>query len=59
MTDSYLGIKSKARESIHPTIDHGPRYTGFAVYRATVDVKKMREDPEIAWILEKSSLNIW
>jgi salicylate hydroxylase len=59
MTDSYLGIKSKARESIHSTIDHWPRYTGFAVYRATVDVKKIKEDPQIAWILEKSSLNIW
>ncbi|KXH33505.1 FAD binding domain-containing protein [Colletotrichum simmondsii] len=29
------------------------------VYRATVDVSKMRRIPEIAWILEKPGLHVW
>lgn len=33
--------------------------TGFAAYRATVDVAKMKADPEISWLLERPSLNIW
>jgi salicylate hydroxylase len=33
--------------------------TGFAAYRATVDVAKMKSDPEISWLLERPSLNIW
>ncbi|KAJ4286513.1 hypothetical protein N0V90_013213 [Kalmusia sp. IMI 367209] len=39
--------------------DHEPVFNGFAAYRATVDVKKMIDDPEINWILEKPTLNIW
>jgi salicylate hydroxylase len=33
--------------------------TGFAAYRATVDVAKINADPELAPILEKPSINIW
>ena len=44
---------------MHPNIAHEPESNGFAAYRATVDVQKMKLDPEIAWILEKPSLNIW
>lgn len=33
--------------------------TGFAAYRSTVDVNKMKADPELSWLLEKPSLNIW
>ncbi|GKT65430.1 salicylate hydroxylase [Colletotrichum tofieldiae] len=36
-----------------------PKYTGFAVYRATLDVSKMRKLPEIAWILEKPGVHMW
>jgi salicylate hydroxylase len=39
--------------------DIAPQPTGFAAYRATVDVSKMLADPSIAWLLEKPSLNIW
>lgn len=56
---SIAGIKSTARDYIHPDIDHEPTFNGFAAYRATVDVEKMRNDPDIAWILEKPDLNIW
>lgn len=40
-------------------IDAAPIRTGFAAYRATIDVNKMKDDPEISWLLEKASLNIW
>lgn len=39
--------------------DKPPQQTGFAAYRATVDVEKMKTDPDISWLLEKPSLNIW
>lgn len=39
--------------------DDGPRATGFAAFRATVDVEKMRNDPETSWLLERPALNIW
>lgn len=29
------------------------------MYRATVDVAKMRAVPELSWILEKPGLNLW
>ncbi|KAK7183731.1 salicylate hydroxylase [Paraphaeosphaeria sporulosa] len=53
------GIKSVARESLFPDCNHEPMFNGFAAYRATVDVKKMHNDPEIAWILEQTAMNIW
>ncbi|KAF2496526.1 FAD/NAD(P)-binding domain-containing protein [Lophium mytilinum] len=52
------GIKSRARKAIHPNLCQDPQFNGFAAYRATVDVQKMQKDPEIAWILEKPSLNL-
>lgn len=33
--------------------------TGFAAYRATVDVTKMQNDPETATLLETPGLNFW
>ena len=33
--------------------------TGFAAYRATVPVSKMVDDPELAQVLSRSSLDIW
>ncbi|KAK4905080.1 hypothetical protein LTR49_025573 [Elasticomyces elasticus] len=53
------GIKSLARQVILGDSDTAPVNTGYAVYRATVDVRKIAENPELAWILEKPSLNIW
>lgn len=40
-------------------IDDPPRPTGFAAYRATVDVEKMKADPEVSWLLDQPALNIW
>ncbi|KAF9691670.1 hypothetical protein EKO04_010189 [Ascochyta lentis] len=53
------GINSAARNEIIKAASQEPVFDGFAAYRATVDAKKIRDDPEIAWILEKPSLNIW
>ncbi len=39
--------------------DIAPSMTGYAAYRATVDVKRIAENPELAWLLKKPSLNIW
>lgn len=54
-----LGVKSQARALVSPSGRGEPKPTGFAVYRATVDVEKMRAFPELAWILEKHNLNLW
>ncbi|KAF3763332.1 FAD/NAD(P)-binding domain-containing protein [Cryphonectria parasitica EP155] len=53
------GVKSLARALVSPGGRGVPKLTGFAVYRATVDVDKMRPFPELAWILEKHNLNLW
>ncbi|KAJ5665710.1 uncharacterized protein N7477_008158 [Penicillium maclennaniae] len=51
------GVKSVARR----LVDDGPAFkqTGFAAYRATVDVARIKADPEISWLLERPNLNIW
>jgi len=54
-----LGIKSNARKLLLGGVDNVVKPTGFAAYRATVDVEKMKADPDTAWLLEKPSLNIW
>ncbi|KAM5386568.1 hypothetical protein ACJZ2D_000531 [Fusarium nematophilum] len=53
------GIKSVARSYVSGGPRSKPKATNFAVYRATVDVNRMREIPEISWLLEKPGLNIW
>lgn len=52
-------MKSTARGIVAPNGRGAPKYTGYAVYRATVDVEKMREIPEISWVLEQPNLNLW
>ncbi|CAK7198347.1 hypothetical protein SEUCBS139899_001008 [Sporothrix eucalyptigena] len=53
------GIKSIARDTVHGGSQAEPKPTGFAAYRATVDVEKMKKIPELNWILEKPCLNVW
>ncbi|SPO05579.1 probable 2-polyprenyl-6-methoxyphenol hydroxylase and related FAD-dependent oxidoreductases [Cephalotrichum gorgonifer] len=53
------GIMSAARAVIHDGEEHKPLRTGFAAYRAIVEVDKMRQDPDTAWLLENPGLNIW
>ncbi|GAB1215855.1 hypothetical protein ATERTT37_005053 [Aspergillus terreus] len=53
------GIKSVARGKLHSDLEKPLERPGFAAYRATVDVEKMKSDPDMAWLLEKPALNIW
>lgn len=53
------GIRSAARAIVDPKLDGEPRQTGFAVYRATVPVEKMRLYPELDWVLQNHNLNVW
>ncbi|KAK1985289.1 FAD binding domain-containing protein [Colletotrichum cereale] len=53
------GIKSSARNLLPSHQVSSTNYTGFAVYRATLDVSKMKKIPEIAWILEKPGVHMW
>ncbi|KAJ5299049.1 hypothetical protein N7476_010606, partial [Penicillium atrosanguineum] len=53
------GVNSTARRIVQEGVDHPPQKTGFAAYRAVVDIGRMLGDPEIAWLLEKPSFNLW
>jgi len=53
------GIKSQARKAILGARDRPPEPAGFAAYRATVPAEKMRSDPGLSWLLEKSGLHCW
>jgi salicylate hydroxylase len=53
------GIKSIARSYIEGEGNSPPIHTGFAAYRATLDVEKIKADPETTVLLEKPSLNLW
>lgn len=53
------GIKSTARKTILEGRDVHARKTGFAAYRATVDIAKMKQDPDIAWIVDQPNINLW
>jgi salicylate hydroxylase len=53
------GVNSMARRRILNGKGHDPKPSGLAAYRATVDTKKIRADPELSWVLDKSNQNIW
>ena len=53
------GVKSFARTCIPGGKAYQPQATGFAAYRAAVDVEKMKADPVTAWLTEKSALHLW
>ncbi|RKK75254.1 hypothetical protein BFJ69_g7844 [Fusarium oxysporum] len=53
------GVKSIARPVLAGGSDSPGKKTGFAVYRATVDMDRMRLDPDTSWLLEEPSINIW
>jgi salicylate hydroxylase len=59
LTKNAAGVKSLARKHILGGKDKEPLKTGFAAYRATVDVAKMQQDPDTSWLLNKPGLNIW
>ncbi|KAB5523029.1 hypothetical protein GE09DRAFT_1065478 [Coniochaeta sp. 2T2.1] len=53
------GVNSTARQVILGGEVKDPIQTGFAVYRATVEVEKMKCDPDTAWLLKEPALNVW
>jgi len=53
------GVKSTARSIVLGGVDKPPMRTGFAAYRATVEVEKMKKNPETAKLLEKDGLHLW
>jgi salicylate hydroxylase len=52
-------VKSVARKKVLGGVDQPPKRTGFAAYRATVDVEKMKVHPDTAELLAKPALNLW
>lgn len=59
LDENKIGIRSRARKVVLAGRELPLDKPGFAAYRATLDVDRMRNDPEVSWILEKPSLNIW
>ncbi|KAJ9615640.1 hypothetical protein H2200_001715 [Cladophialophora chaetospira] len=53
------GVKSIGRPKVLGGVDQPARRTGFAAYRATVDVEQMRQHPELVDLLAKPGLNLW
>jgi salicylate hydroxylase len=58
MANGVTGVNSTARRTVQGGADHPPQRTGFAAYRAVVDIDRMLCDPDIAWLLEKPSFNL-
>jgi salicylate hydroxylase len=54
-----IGIKSEARKIVLGGIDQPPREAGFAAYRAMVDAKKMKDHPDVSWLLDNPGQNLW
>jgi salicylate hydroxylase len=52
------GVKSVARKLVGKS---GPAFerTVFAACRATVDVARIKADPELSWLLDRPNLNFW
>ncbi|KAJ5110554.1 hypothetical protein N7532_001089 [Penicillium argentinense] len=53
------GLKSSARKVILGDDDYFPKRTGFVAYRTVVDVEHVKNDPQVSWLLEKPSFNLW
>ena len=53
------GVKSEARKLVLDGVDKPPQMTGFAAYRATIDVEDMKKDPDTAALLCNPSLSLW
>lgn len=53
------GVRSTARPVVLGGEDAPAERTGFAAYRAVVATELMKDDPDLAWLLEKPALNVW
>lgn len=54
-----IGVNPTARAVVLGGADIPPQRTGLAVYRAVVELERMRWDPDVAWMLEKPAFNLW
>ena len=52
-------MKSLGRSKVLGGVDQAPLMTGFAAYRATVDVEQMKAYPDTAELLARPGLNLW
>ncbi|KAL5335593.1 hypothetical protein BJX70DRAFT_390532 [Aspergillus crustosus] len=53
------GLKSFARKVLNGDQDKGPFGHGLSAYRATVPMSAIRADPQLKWIADSPSLNLW
>ena len=53
------GANSLGRQNIPKALQATAHLTGFSEYRAQISVEAMKEDPELAEFLEKSTMNMW
>ncbi|KAL4862807.1 hypothetical protein BDV12DRAFT_190153 [Aspergillus spectabilis] len=53
------GLKSFARKILNGHKDKGPYGHGLAAYRSTVSMDAIRADPQLRWIADSPSLNLW
>ncbi|QKX60295.1 uncharacterized protein TRUGW13939_07438 [Talaromyces rugulosus] len=53
------GIHSVARKLVLGGQDMVFQQSGLAAYRTIVDVNRMRDDPEVSWVLDRPSMNVW
>jgi salicylate hydroxylase len=52
------GLKSIARRIVNGK-EVAPQTSGFAAFRATVAAAKLRDDPELAWLLDTPGQHMW
>ena len=52
------GLKSIARRIVNGK-EVAPQTSGFAAFRATVAAAKLRDDPELAWLLDIPGQHMW
>lgn len=53
------GVKSGARRAVLGGKDQPPVQCGYAAYRAMVDTELIRDDPDLAHILDVPGQNVW
>ncbi|KAJ6030199.1 Monooxygenase FAD-binding [Penicillium canescens] len=53
------GVNLVARTILEESGRSSFENTGVAAYRATVDVERIKNDPEPSWLLDRPSLNLW
>lgn len=58
-SDAGVGTKSIARRKLGNLADLTTVSTGLAVFRATLDVSAISNDPELAHLYQEPGINLW